>query len=61
MEVFVIKFVEIIFANTDDKGCQEYIELFYDEIKFKKKLRELENTWEVKDIKIYSGSIPQIL
>jgi hypothetical protein len=59
VEVFVIKFIKTMFANTDDEGCQECIELFYNEIEFKNKLTELENTWEVKDIKVYSGSIPR--
>jgi hypothetical protein len=60
MEVFIIKFVKIIFANTDDEGCQECIELFYDEIEFKKRFTEIQNDWEITDIKVYSGAIPRI-
>jgi hypothetical protein len=59
IEVFVLKY---IIENYLDDGCyKECIEMFNDEIEFKKRHTELQDQWDVKDIKTYSGSIPQIL
>lgn len=58
MEVFAIKYV--IDNWTDDPIYQECTETFCDEIKFKKRLTNLQDDWTIRDIKVYGGSIPRI-
>lgn len=58
MEVFVIKY--IYYKCRYDNNTDDVTEMFYEEVKFKTRLTELQDDWDAEDIKVYSGFIPRI-
>lgn len=58
LNIFAIKFNKVI--DCDDYLLVSYIEYFDDEVKFKTRLTELQDDYDIKDIEKFGGSLTKI-